>query len=205
MATRLDNLLLGLVASLGSLCRSFHRAQLLKAVPTRVCIGRSVSANPDHLYLVDHFRWQRHVSGILRCGGPGSAGIIELVNAWNLPSALFATADGIVGSGTVGWILSAMMVFLLMSWFVTSSDSGTLVLTTILSLGDNEPPKRFRVFWGVVIGLVAAVLLVAGGLTALQTALIAAALPLSVVVLVMTAGVLISLFRETLDAQRRRR
>ncbi|WP_346300757.1 hypothetical protein [Halomonas sp. BM-2019] len=33
-----------------------------------------------------------------------------------------------------------MMVFLLMSWFVTSSDSGTLVLTTILSLGDNEPP-----------------------------------------------------------------
>ncbi|BCB08437.1 choline transporter [Vreelandella venusta] len=137
-------------------------------------------------------------------GGPGSAGIIELVNAWNLPSALFATADGIVGSGTFGWILSAMMVFLLMSWFVTSSDSGTLVLTTILSLGDNEPPKRFRVFWGVVIGLVAAVLLVAGGLTALQTALIAAALPLSVVVLVMTAGVLISLFRETLDARRRK-
>lgn len=98
-----------------------------------------------------------------------------------------------------------MMVFLLMSWFVTSSDSGTLVLTTILSLGDEEPPARFRVFWGVVIGLVAAVLLVAGGLTSLQTALIAAALPLSVVILVMTAGVLLSLFRESLDARRRRR
>ncbi|MDN3523044.1 BCCT family transporter [Halomonas ramblicola] len=69
-------------------------------------------------------------------GGPGNAGIIELVNAWNLPAALF----------------------------VTSSDSGTLVLTTILSLGNEEPPQRFRVFWGVVIGLVAAVLLVAGGL-----------------------------------------
>ncbi|SFU64940.1 BCCT family transporter [Halomonas korlensis] len=134
-------------------------------------------------------------------GGPGSAGIIELVNAWKLPAALFATADGIVGTGTFGWVLSAMMVFLLMSWFVTSSDSGTLVLTTILSLGDNEPPKRFRVFWGVVIGLVAAVLLVAGGLTALQTALIVAALPLSVVILVMTAGVLLSLFRETLEAR----
>ncbi|WP_136247020.1 BCCT family transporter [Halomonas borealis] len=129
-------------------------------------------------------------------GGPGTAGIIELVNAWNLPAALFATADGIAGTGTLGWTLSALMVFLLMSWFVTSSDSGTLVLTTILSLGNDEPPQRFRVFWGAAIGLVAAVLLVAGGLKALQTALMAAALPLSVVILVMTAGVLVSLFRE---------
>ncbi|MGS2744119.1 BCCT family transporter [Halomonas sp. LS-001] len=137
--------------------------------------------------------------------GPGTAGIIELVNAWNLPSALFATADGIVNNDTFSWLLSAMMVFLLMSWFVTSSDSGTLVLTTILSLGTDEPPKRFRIFWGVVIGLVAAVLLIAGGLTALQTALIAAALPLSFVIIVMTVGVLLSLFRETLEARRRRR
>ncbi|SFT91276.1 BCCT family transporter [Halomonas saccharevitans] len=130
-------------------------------------------------------------------GGPGSGGIIELVNAWNLPAALFESADGIAGTGAFGWVLSALMVFLLMSWFVTSSDSGTLVLTTILSLGNEEPPQRFRVFWGVVIGLVAATLLMAGGLKALQTALIAAALPLSVVILVMTAGVLVSLFRES--------
>ncbi|XKE47121.1 BCCT family transporter [Halomonas organivorans] len=129
--------------------------------------------------------------------GPGTAGIIELVNAWNLPAALFASADGIAGTGAIGWTLSALMVFLLMSWFVTSSDSGTLVLTTILSLGNDDPPQRFRVFWGVVIGLVAAVLLVAGGLKALQTALIAAALPLSGVILVMTAGILVSLVRES--------
>lgn len=128
--------------------------------------------------------------------GVGNAGIIELVNAWNLPAALFASADGIFGEGTVGWIVSAMMVFLLMSWFVTSSDSGTLVLTTILSLGNEEPPKVFRIFWGVVIGLVAAALLVAGGLSALQTANIAAALPLSLIIIVMTLGVLKSLFSE---------
>ncbi len=133
--------------------------------------------------------------------GPGTAGIIELVNAWNLPAALFASADGIAGTGALGWTLSAMMVFLLMSWFVTSSDSGTLVLTTILSLGSDDPPQRFRVFWGVVIGLVAAALLVAGGLEALQTALIAAALPLSVVILIMTLGVLVSLFQESRRAR----
>ncbi|MEH6576740.1 MAG: BCCT family transporter [Amphritea sp.] len=129
-------------------------------------------------------------------GGVGTAGIIDLVNAWNLPAALFASSDGIFGDGTLGWIVSAMMVFLLMSWFVTSSDSGTLVLTTILSLGNEEPPKIFRIFWGIVIGFVAAALLVAGGLSALQTANIAAALPLSVVILIMTLGVLKSLFEE---------
>ncbi|GAB2721102.1 BCCT family transporter [Halomonas garicola] len=134
-------------------------------------------------------------------GGPGTAGIIDLVNNWNLPAALFASADGVAGTGAVGWTLSALMVFLLMSWFVTSSDSGTLVLTTILSLGNSEPPQRFRVFWGLVIGLVAAVLLLAGGLKALQTALLAAALPLSVVILVMTLGVLVSLFQESHRAQ----
>ncbi|MGM0435044.1 MAG: BCCT family transporter [Pseudomonadota bacterium] len=129
-------------------------------------------------------------------GGAGSAGIIELVNDWKLPAALFATADGIAGTGWLGWLLSAMMVFLLMSWFITSSDSGTLVLTTILSLGQEEPPHFFRVYWGTVIGLVAAVLLVLGGLSALQTALIAAALPVSVVIILMTMGVLLSLLRE---------
>lgn len=131
--------------------------------------------------------------------GVGTAGLIDLVNAWNLPAALFASSDGIFGDGAIGWIVSAMMVFLLMSWFVTSSDSGTLVLTTILSLGNEEPPKVFRVFWGVVIGFVAAALLVAGGLSALQTANIAAALPLSVVIIVMTLGVLKSLFDESAE------
>ncbi|ANG64875.1 choline transporter [Marinobacterium aestuarii] len=130
-------------------------------------------------------------------GGPGTAGLIDLVNAWNLPAALFASSDGIAGEGTLGWIISALLVFLLMSWFVTSSDSSTLVLTTILSLGNDEPPQLFRVFWGVVIGLVAAVLLLAGGLSALQTALMAAALPLSLVILAMTFGVLKSLWQES--------
>ncbi|WP_202405629.1 MULTISPECIES: BCCT family transporter [Halomonadaceae] len=129
-------------------------------------------------------------------GGAGAAGIIELVNGWKLPAALFATADGIAGTGLFGWLLSAMMVFLLMSWFITSSDSGTLVVTTILSLGDEEPPHVFRVYWGAMIGLVAAVLLVLGGLSALQTALIAAALPVSFVIILMTLGVLLSLVQE---------
>lgn len=130
-------------------------------------------------------------------GGVGTAGIIELVKSWNLPGALFASSDGIAGTGAMGTVLTASIVFLLLSWFVTSSDSGTLVLTTILSLGNENPPQIFRIFWGALIGFVAAGLLLAGGLSALQTALMIIALPLSVVIIVMTAGVLKSLLTDS--------
>ena len=135
-------------------------------------------------------------------GGPaaaGGAGIIETVRAWNLPNALYSTI-GNLGTmswlGDMGWIswpLSALATLLLASWFITSSDSGTLVITTMLSMGDDDPPKVFRIVWGLGEGFVAAVLLLAGGLGALQTASIAAALPISVVLLAMTWGLIKSL------------
>ena len=86
-----------------------------------------------------------------------------------------------------------LATFLLASWFITSSDSGTLVITTILSMGDEEPPKIFRIIWGMGEGFVAAVLLLAGGLKALQTASIAAAFPISFVLLAMAWGLVKSL------------
>ena len=66
----------------------------------------------------------------------------------------------------------------------------------MLSMGDDNPPRRFRIVWGMGEGLVAAVLLVSGGLAALQTASIAAALPVSVIMLVMAYGVLKSLHED---------
>ena len=86
-----------------------------------------------------------------------------------------------------------MATLLLAAWFITSPDSGTLVITTMLSMGDDNPPKKFRIIWGMGEGFVAAVLLLAGGLKALQTASIAAALPVSVIMLLMTYGLCKSL------------
>ncbi len=135
-------------------------------------------------------------------GGPGAAGgaaIIETVRAWNLPNALYGTIANLGTTswmGDVSWItfpLSALATFLLASWFITSSDSGTLVITTMLSMGDDDPPKVFRIVWGMGEGIVAAVLLLAGGLKALQTASIAAAFPISFVLLAMVWGLLKSL------------
>ena len=98
--------------------------------------------------------------------------------------------------GWLTWVMSAMATLLLATWFITSSDSGTLVITTFLSMGNAHPPRRFRIVWGLGVGTVAAVLLLADGLQALQTAAIAAALPVSVVLLFMIAGLLRSLARD---------
>ena len=126
-------------------------------------------------------------------GGVGTAGVLEIVRAWNLPNALFGTIERVTDISWLNWSMSALATLLLATWFITSSDSGTLVITTMLSMGDDNPPVRFRIIWGLGEGFVAAVLLLAGGLKALQTAAIAAALPVSIIMLVMTYGLLKSL------------
>ena len=70
-------------------------------------------------------------------------------------------------------------------WFVTSSDSASLVIDMLTSGGDNNPPKIQRLFWALSQGIIAAVLLVAGGLAALQAAAIIAGFPFAIVVFVM--------------------
>ena len=126
-------------------------------------------------------------------GGVGTAGIAQLIRDWNLPAALYGTIERMTDLHWLNWAMAALATFLLATWFITSSDSGTLVITTMLSMGDDDPPQRFRIFWGLGEGFVAAALLLAGGLKALQTASIAAALPVSVIMLLMTYGVVKSL------------
>ena len=130
-------------------------------------------------------------------GGVGTAGILELARTWQLEAALYGTIERMTEIPWLIWGMSALATFLLATWFITSSDSGTLVIATMLSMGDDHPPRRFRIIWGASIGLVAAVLLMADGLQALQAASIAAALPVCVVMLAMTFGVLKSLAQDS--------
>jgi len=132
-------------------------------------------------------------------GAPGGAGVIEIVRDWDLPAALFHTIENLFSTSHFGgmewltWPMWFLTTFLLFSWFITSSDSGTLVITTILSMGDDNPPKMFRIIWGMGEGVVAGALLLAGGLAALQTASIAAAFPISFVMIAMMIGLVKSL------------
>ncbi|MGI2259854.1 BCCT family transporter [Shewanella sp. GXUN23E] len=85
-------------------------------------------------------------------------------------------------------LLSVIAVCLVVTFFVTSSDSGSLVIDNLTSGGDSDAPVWQRVFWALTQGVVASVLLLAGGLQALQTAAIASALPFLLVMLLICFG-----------------
>ncbi|ASB49886.1 BCCT family transporter [Alkalitalea saponilacus] len=82
-------------------------------------------------------------------------------------------------------IASIIGILLVMSFFVTSSDSGSLVIDSITAGGKLDAPVGQRIFWANTEGAVAAVLLIGGGLTALQTAAVTTGLPFLIILLVM--------------------
>jgi len=74
------------------------------------------------------------------------------------------------------------------TFFVTSSDSGSFVVDVLTSGGHPDPPIWQRVFWAVTEGAIAAVLLLTGGLSALQSAAIITGLPFCAVLVAMALG-----------------
>jgi choline/glycine/proline betaine transport protein len=87
-------------------------------------------------------------------------------------------------------LLSGFSVLMIVIFFVTSCDSGAMVVDMLCSHGKNDTPLWQRVYWAVGIGVVAAVLLLAGGLNALQTMTIASALPFTIVLLLAIIGLI---------------
>lgn len=99
--------------------------------------------------------------------------------------------------------LSVLAIVLVVIFFVTSADSGAMVMNMLSSHGRDDTPVWQRIFWAAIIGVVAIALLLAGGLASLQTAAIASALPFSIIVLVAIYGLIKALRTDTakLDAQ----
>lgn len=87
-------------------------------------------------------------------------------------------------------VLSFFSVLMIVIFFVTSCDSGAMVVDMLCSHGSNNTPLWQRVYWAVGIGVVAAILLLAGGLSALQTMTIASALPFAIVLLLAIVGLI---------------
>ena len=98
---------------------------------------------------------------------------------------------GNLGSPTIVLALTVVAAFLLFTWLITSIDSATLVICHLLGTQDTGAAKAF---WGVALAAVAAVLLVAGGLEALQAASVIVGLPLAGVMLLLTSGLLRDLY-----------
>lgn len=85
-------------------------------------------------------------------------------------------------------IASFLAVVLIITFFVTSSDSGSLVIDSLAAGGALRTPVWQRVFWASIEGLVAGTLLLAGGLSALQTMTIASALPFAIIMMIAALG-----------------
>ncbi|MGP4713270.1 MULTISPECIES: BCCT family transporter [unclassified Psychrobacter] len=109
-----------------------------------------------------------------------SPGLIEAVQA-DTGSAIFK----LVEYYPLTKPLTLLIVIMIVLWFVTSSDSASFVIDMLTAGGDTNPPKIQRLFWATMEGFIAAILLAAGGLGALQAAAIVAGLPFAIVIFVM--------------------
>ncbi|GAB3620768.1 BCCT family transporter [Glutamicibacter endophyticus] len=136
----------------------------------------------------------------------GNSGILYQMQTGNMLSEDPTSGELVVNSTTalfqyfgsfpeaVAAILSVVAMFVVVFFFVTSSDSGSLVIDMLASGGSTNTPVATRVYWAVLEGVAAAVLLIVGGsvaLTALQTLSILTAAPFSIILVLAC----VSLFR----------
>lgn len=118
-----------------------------------------------------------------------------------LSSQLFATVNQLL-SPALAVVMSALLVVLLLTYLVTSADSAILIINTINAAGDETPKGKVHILvWGAALTLVISVLLVAGGLSAIQTAMIIGALPFSFVLALMGIALIKALIRDAMRAK----
>lgn len=117
---------------------------------------------------------------------------IEAVREANLDLQLFIMLEQL----PLAEITSFVAIVLVIVFFVTSSDSGSLVIDSITAGGKVDAPKPQRVFWAVIEGAIAIGLLVGGGLTALQTMAVSTGFPFTIILLVATYAILKGLMSE---------
>lgn len=136
-------------------------------------------------------------------------GLFEIVTE-DLPVGMFEMFNNFdIGAiqGAVAVILSIIATVLVMFFFITSSDSGSIVVNAITSGGKTDTKSRQRVFWAAMEGLIAIVLLLIGGeeaLEALQNAVIMTGLPFAILLFIMSFILLFSL-QSTYATQKHRR
>jgi betaine/carnitine transporter, BCCT family len=119
----------------------------------------------------------------------GYMGVANTVSTWQPELSLFKMLEPLPFTH----VLSFIGIVLVIVFFVTSSDSGSLVIDTITAGGKVEPPVAQRVFWATFEGLVAITLMLGGGLASLQAAAIATGFPFALVLLLMCVSLYLGL------------
>ncbi|WP_372966524.1 BCCT family transporter [Marinobacter sp.] len=122
-------------------------------------------------------------------------GVLAEKGLTDVSLATFQMFEGLPLTG----IVSFVGIILVLVFFVTSSDSGSLVIDSITAGGKTDAPTAQRVFWVVMEGAIAAALIFGGGddaLGAIQAVAISAGLPFTLILLIMTWGLLKGLAQE---------
>src|SRR6056297_1165468 len=122
----------------------------------------------------------------------GSAVKANVIAAYSPELSLFAMLESL----PLAAITSTIGIVLVIVFFVTSSDSGSLVIDTITAGGKIDAPVPQRVFWCTFEGLVAIALLLGGGLTSLQAMVISTGLPFTIILLLICVAIVKGLMAE---------
>ena len=149
------------------------------------------------------FAWMTILGGTaidLELTGGAEGSIIAASNT----AKLFVTLGEMISGGFLQ-IITVMCVVLIMTFLVTSADSGILVMNTIMSGGSQETGIKHRIVWGVILTLVIGTLLIAGKngtgsdpMEALKSAMIIGALPFTMVMGLMCVSLTKALYRDGL-------
>ena len=129
----------------------------------------------------------------------GGAG--DLITGAGQESQLFALINFML-SPALATAMSCIIVVLLLTYLVTSADSAVLIINTIAAAGDESPKGRIHIIvWGIILTLVIGGLLLAGGLGAINTAMIIGALPFSAVMALMGIALIKALWNDARRAK----
>jgi len=149
------------------------------------------------------FAWMTILGGTaidLELAGNAEGAIIGASNT----AKLFVTLGEMISGGFLAAI-TVMCVVLIMTFLVTSADSGILVMNTIMSGGEQDTGIKHRIVWGVVLTLVIGTLLIAGKtnggadpMEALKSAMIIGALPFTMVMGLMCVALTKALYRDSI-------
>lgn len=122
--------------------------------------------------------------------------IVEAVQE-DITNGLFVTLNQF----PLGLFLAILAISLIFTFLVTSADSATFVLGMMTSNGEKDPKLSLKIIWGVCMSAIAAVLLLASGLTGLQTASLLTALPFSIIMICMCFALIKELKEERIRAK----
>lgn len=142
------------------------------------------------------FAWAGGTAIDLELNGGADGVIFDAANG----DKIFAMTEFMLSpvSEWLAWGMALLIVVLLMTFLVTSADSAVLIVNTINAAGDEGPKSRPHIlFWGVALALVVAGLLISGGTTAIQTAMVIGALPFSIVMALMAVALLKAIYNDT--------